>query len=90
MSHGDEIDRLMESDPIELVNRLLAAERETERLREALEDFAQHGTRHDLNPTHVRLGEGPAGGWEQYIARMDDSVRQRAAAALAASREAPS
>lgn len=51
MSHGNEIDRLMESDPIELVNRLLAAEsrattaeQENERLRRALLVFDADGS----------------------------------------------
>ena len=61
----------------------------TERIEVALEDFRDHGCRHDLNPTLVGIGipggvlESPGGGgWHAYLKSMDRSVRMRAAKAL--------
>lgn len=68
MSGYDEIDRMLDTDPLELMRRY-------RRSLALIEDFATAGCRHDLNPTHVRLGEGPSGGWERYIKSMDTYVR---------------
>ena len=65
-----------------VVKALVQVCEENAKLREALTDIAEHGCRHDLAPTHVRLGEGPSGGWERYVASMDATVRQRARRAL--------
>lgn len=62
------------------------------KLREALEDFRDHGLRFDLNPTkklpitgkimsHEWAADNEAW-WHDYIKAMDDRVRQRAADAL--------
>ena len=60
-------------------------------LVEALNDFATHGLRFDLNPTHdlsyvgTDAGNRAAEFWHAYIKRMDESVRERARAALSKS-----
>lgn len=56
--------------------------------KEALEDYAQHGCRHDLNPTRYLYGGNEQWAkadawWITYIARMDESVKRRARAFLA-------
>ena len=58
------------------------AKAEVARLRTALEDFRDHGTQHDLNPTLVQ-GVEPSGSWYRYIAQMDTFVRNVARRALA-------
>lgn len=62
---------------------------ELRELREGLEDFRDHGTRHDLNPTllgsgvHGEEGMTPGGrGWHSYLQQMDRYVRNRARALL--------
>lgn len=52
---------------------------ELKQLRELVQDFADHGLRFDLNPTVFQRGVQP---YIDYIKRMDDSVRDRAKAAL--------
>jgi hypothetical protein len=58
---------------------------EAERLRAALRDFAEYGTRADLNPTITRGmgGQRTDDDWHRYLARIDLLVRIRAKAALA-------
>lgn len=52
-------------------------------MRAALEDFAEHGTRSDLNPTHVRsTAEQAEQFYTWYLKRMDDYVRGCARRAL--------
>lgn len=85
-----EQERTMQLQCREEVLRILTQQTErTERMETALEDFRDHGTRHDLNPTLVGIGipggglESPGGrGWSAYLKRMDRSVRMRAAKAL--------
>jgi hypothetical protein len=54
----------------------------------ALREFAEHGLRFDLNPTHdlsytrTEAGTRAAEFWHQYIKRMDERVRERAQEAL--------
>ena len=55
----------------------------------ALEDLAEHGVRHDLNPTgifhpcgHFEVWEH-GGGWHAYLRSADDYVRQHASTCLA-------
>jgi hypothetical protein len=66
-----------------------AARAEAAGYRAALEDIANFGCRHDLNPTgyfndcgHFEVWRG-AGGWHAYVKSMDESVRERARQALA-------
>lgn len=57
---------------------------EIDRLRKALTDFAEHGLRHDLNPT-VRHGKDPeklTGFFVAYLNSADELVRSRAREAL--------
>lgn len=57
---------------------------EIERLRSVIADFADHGTRHDTNPTiggRIKRFDDAAG-WVAYIRSMDESVRRRAKEAL--------
>jgi len=66
-----------------------AAEAALARLREALRDFADHGTRFDCNPT-VMVHNTPEWiasqeWWQNRATEMDVSVRNRARAALAPS-----
>lgn len=57
---------------------------EVTQLREALDDFAEHGTRSDLNPTIVVFGDftQTVENYQRYLKQIDDSVRERAQAAL--------
>lgn len=55
---------------------------ENERLRATLEDFAKHGTRFDMTPTHIVASEAVERFWHEYIQRIDDSVSERAHQAL--------
>ncbi len=52
-----------------------------EKAEAALRDLADHGTRHDLNPTMPGGNEGMTH-LLRYIERMDQAVRDRARAAL--------
>jgi len=67
------------------VPRLLARIRD---LEAALRGFKDDGLRFDLNPTHdlryaaTEEGRAAAMWWHDYIRRMDQSVRERAASAL--------
>lgn len=68
---------------------VLAAQAAQNRVREletALIDIRDHGCRHDLNPTR-RVSLAPEWAmsdnfWTNYVTRMDESVRERAARAL--------
>ena len=58
-------------------------------LRAFVQDLANAGLRFDLNPTHRRPIGLPSETllaveqfWHQYARRMDDSIRERAKAAL--------
>jgi hypothetical protein len=62
------------------VERRQTAEARERKLREALEDFAKHGVRHDLNPT--RKVPTPDSFWLTYIERIDKAVRERALRSL--------
>ena len=53
---------------------------ENERLREALNDLKENGTRFDLNPTHDL--NNPEQFFHGYIKRIDDSIRMFAQKAL--------
>ena len=64
----------------ELVERVKAAEAEVERLREAVQDFADYGTRHDTTPTIS--AEPDVLWWYGYIQSMDRGVRERGRRAL--------
>jgi len=60
---------------------------ENARLRAALTDLRDHGTRHDITPTLVQKdgmtgGMAPSLGWYDYIKSMDSTVRVAAARAL--------
>ena len=56
---------------------------EVRRLRAVLNDFAKHGTRHDLNPTlNHATRETTAMGYLAYLKSMDKAVRDRAEDAL--------
>lgn len=62
---------------------LLLARQENKRLRATLLDMREHGTRFDLNPTMAWKDEDTlALGYLEYIKRIDEAVRKRAAAAL--------
>jgi hypothetical protein len=68
-----------------------AAEAEVARPREALADFAEHGTRFDCNPT-VMIHNTPEWvasqeWWQKRATDMDVAVRNRARAALATTEE---
>ncbi len=67
--------------------QLAAAEARVAALVEALEDFRDRGTRHDTTPTMT--GHNDTGWWYDYCRSMDDSVRVRARAALAALARTP-
>ena len=62
---------------------------ELERAREALSDMAEHGLRFDLNPT-IAMGPDDSvyAQMSAYMRRMDQSVRERARAALDAACQA--
>lgn len=62
------------------IEQLVARVRELEAVREFVADLASHGVRFDLNPTidYSRL----AASYTAYIARIDTSIRERAARAL--------
>jgi hypothetical protein len=75
-------------DPLmsDLRAQLATVTAELDEAREALEDFAKHGLRADLNPTMPYRDEccfttGEA--FTVYLHRLDRSVRERALAALA-------
>lgn len=53
---------------------------ENTRLRRELEDFRDHGLRADLHPTYDL--NNSHGFWHEYIAQIDESVRNRAKDAL--------
>lgn len=58
------------------------AKAEIARLRAALQDFADHGTRHDLCPTRLLPRNGAEAvdqWWLEYFQGADRSIRQRAA-----------
>jgi hypothetical protein len=85
IEHEDAVERLTALAPV-LAQACLDAEK-------ALEDLARYGTRHDCNPTRQIHADNPewmrSDGW--WVARansMDNSVRERAAAALASLRAA--
>jgi len=64
----------------------MEARQEVEALKAALEDFAAHGLRHDLHPTHsfnVELFQLEQW-WLDYLKHADEMVRERARTALAA------
>jgi len=82
-------------DALDLANdRIRLLEAQVEQAREALEDFANSGIRHDLHPT---MHEGNTATGSQvgysvgfvygYLDRADKSIRERAKAALQALRE---
>ena len=53
----------------------------------ALKDFAEHGTRHDANPTGMMKPCGcfdsfKGDHWQSYIKSQDESVRERAKTAI--------
>lgn len=61
-------------------------------LREALEDFRDCGTRHDINPTGMFKSCGcfqsmNGDSWQGYIKSQDEYVRDRARQALKGSEE---
>lgn len=62
-----------------------ALQQRCDRLRGVLEDFVEHGLRADLNPTHDL--RKPEEFWHSYIRQIEESVRQRAEAALATGQE---
>lgn len=69
----------------EYTNRVLA-ERDTLRsenaaMREGLEDFKKHGTRHDASPTQASPWSNER--WYEYCRSMDSRVREMAADTLA-------
>lgn len=64
-------------------NSIRTTDEELAALREALEDISKHGLRADMNPTQ------PVGNWKEvtiffldYLKRIDDSLKERARAAL--------
>lgn len=75
-----------------LAQDVAEADRQLERLKAGLEDFRDHGTRHDVAPTiMVRLkslfglrdlGPPRTRGWYGYVKEMDDYVRQKARTVL--------
>lgn len=70
-----------------LIGERDAAVAERDKLRDALEDFATHGTRFDCNPTVMVYGENPQwmenhAWWVTRAGAMDKAVRDRARAAL--------
>jgi len=68
----------VEADPLDLIARIGA-------LRSFVEDLAGHGVRFDLNPT-VDSRRG-AFAYLDYLARIDQSIRERATEALRPTRE---
>ena len=67
--------------------RAYATELETRcaRLQDELNDMADNGLRFDLNPTHILGGvdcNEVEQFWHEYAKRMDESIRERAIAAL--------
>jgi len=67
----------------EVVSALEAARKRVGALEHALCDFAEHGTRHDLNPSLSWDSEqGLAFAFTRYIKRMDEHVRECARRAL--------
>lgn len=67
------------------VLRLRAALAETDRLRAVLRDFAEHGLRHDLNPTMRNVnatGVRVYAWFSEYMKGADAQVRERARRAL--------
>jgi len=75
---------------IRLSSALTASEKRVKKLEAQLKDFADCGTRHDLNPTCGPVmnegcvdGYGPGGQpYDKYIKSMDTYVRNRAKTAL--------
>lgn len=83
------IDRWVKSEYQAVWDRAEAAEAERDRLAAALQDLAGTGTKHDCNPTVRIYADNPQwmashSWWSARAQAMDDSVRARARAALAA------
>ncbi len=74
----------MDSHAVRLMGEAVA---EADRLKAALEDFANHGTRFDCNPTvvvhHTPEWIASQEWWQNRATEMDAAVRNRARAALA-------
>ncbi len=67
-----------------IIERLERAEAERDAMKAVVQDFAEFGCRHDTTPTIGGRIKSPADtmGWYGYVQSMDDSVRNRAKAAL--------
>lgn len=73
-------DAELEADQYQKCIRVLEAE--CARLRAFVADLAENGTRFDLNPAVLHIGGNSAPSYLGYIRRIDDSMRERADAAL--------
>jgi len=83
--------RSLNEQVVGAVDLLESAVAERDKLREALTDFAEHGTRFDCNPTVIvhNTPEWVASQewWQNRAVQMDTAVRNRARAALAPTKE---
>ena len=83
--------RSLNEQVVGAVDLLESAVAKRDKLREALTDFAEHGTRFDCNPTVIvhNTPEWVASQewWQNRAVQMDTAVRNRARAALAPTKE---